>query len=111
LFLFSLLVINATEGSIGHVNCPTKGWMTDPLFLKVLQHIRQNIRCSKEEPILVLLDNHENHYKLASILYCRQNGVICTFPPHCTHQLQPLDVRAIGPFKTHVAQTIQLTAE
>jgi hypothetical protein len=86
--------------------------MTDPLFLKVLQHIKQNICCSKEETFLVLLDNHENHCKLDAILYCRQNGVvICTFPPHFTHRLQPLDVVVMGPFKTKEAQTKQLTAQ
>jgi len=92
------LVMNVIEGSTGLVNWPTSGWMTDPLFLKVLQHIKQNICCSKEEPILVLLDNHENHCKLDAILYCycRQNGVICTFPPHFTHRLQPLDVIVRG---------------
>jgi hypothetical protein len=106
------LVINATEGSTGLVNCPTKGWMTDPLFLKVLQHIKQNVHCSKEDPILVRLNNHENHGKFDAILYCRQNDVVtCTFPPQRTHRLQPLDVGAMGPFKTKVAQTKQLTAE
>jgi len=45
--MHNALVFNAIEGSIGLVNCPTSGWMADPLFLKVLQHIKQNIRCSK----------------------------------------------------------------
>jgi len=110
--MHNALVINAIEGSSGLVNCPTKGWMTDPLFLKVLQHIKQNIRCSKEEPIVVFLDNHENHCKLEAMVYCREKGVvICTFPPQCTHQLQPLDVGVMGPFKTKVTETKQLTVE
>jgi len=67
---------------------------------------------AKKTPILVRLDNHENHGKFDAILYCRQNGVVtCTFPPQCTHRLQPLDVEAMGPFKTKVAETKQLTAE
>lgn len=98
--MYNALVINALEGSIGLVNCPTSGWLTGPLFLKVLQHIKKNISCSKEEPTLVLLDNHENHYTINAILYRRQNGVvICTVPTHCTHRLQPLDVEVMGSFK------------
>jgi len=108
--MHNAMVINAIEGSIGLVNCPTSGWMTDPLFLKALQHFKQNIRCSKEEHILVLLDNHKNHCKPDAILYCREyDVVICTFPPNCTHRLQPLDVGVMGTLKAKVAQTKQLT--
>ena len=39
------------------------------------------------------------------MLYCRENGtVMCTFPPHCTYQLQPLDKSVMGPFKIKLAQ-------
>jgi len=39
------------------------------------------------------------------VLYCTDNGiVICTFPPHRTHQLQPLVVAMMGPFTMKVAQ-------
>ncbi|KAL7402336.1 hypothetical protein ABVT39_013405 [Epinephelus coioides] len=34
--------------------------------------------------------------------FCRENGVvILSFPPHCTHHLQPLDKAVYGPFKKH----------
>jgi len=84
--MHNALVINAIEGCISLVNCPTSGWMTDPLFLKLLQHIKQNICCSKEEPILVLLDNHENHCKPDAILYCRQYHLHL---PTSLHSLTP----------------------
>jgi hypothetical protein len=97
-------MINAPEGSSGLVNCPTSGWMTGPLFLKVLEHIKKNTHCNKEEAILVLLNNHKSHCTFDAVLYCRENGIVmCTFPPHCTQQLQPLDVAVTGPFKTKVA--------
>lgn len=99
------LMINAPEGSLGLANSPTSGWMTGELFLKVLEHIKNYTRCNQDDPILVLLDNHESHCTLDAVLYCRQNGIVlCTFPPHCTHRLQPLDVSVMGPFKTKLAQ-------
>ncbi|GFG32344.1 hypothetical protein Cfor_11884, partial [Coptotermes formosanus] len=98
------LMIKAPEGSLGLVKSPTSGWMTGPLFFKVLEHTKKNTHCSKE-PIVVLLDNHHSHCTLDEIIYCTEDGtVMCTFPPHCTHLLQPLDVAVMGPFKKKVAQ-------
>jgi hypothetical protein len=97
-------MINAPEGSFGLVNCPTRGWMTGPLFLKVLEHTKKNTHCSKE-PIMGLLDNHESHCTLDAIPHCRENGtVMCTFPPNPTHRLQSLAVAVMGPFKMKMAQ-------
>lgn len=37
---------------------------------------------------------------LDATIYCRENGIVAlTFPPHCTHRMQPLDVSVNGPFK------------
>jgi hypothetical protein len=34
------------------------------------------------------------------MFYARENGItLVTFPPHCSHRLQPLDVGVMGPFK------------
>jgi hypothetical protein len=102
------LMLNAPEGSLGLANCPASGWMTGALFVHVLEHIKKYTRCSKEDPILLLLDNHESHCTLDGIMYSRDNGIVlCTFPPHCTHKLQPLDVGVLGPFKTKLAQKQQ----
>jgi hypothetical protein len=79
------LLINALEGSLGLVNSPKSGWMTGPVFLKVLEHIKKNTDHSTEEPIVVHLDNHESHCTPDEELYCRKNcTVTCTFLPHCT---------------------------
>lgn len=81
----------APEGSIG-IASPS-GWMTNEGFLEVVKHIKKNMHASKENPALILLDNHNTHATLDVILYCRENGlVLLTFPPHTTHRLQPLDV-------------------
>ncbi|KAJ8955083.1 hypothetical protein NQ314_006964 [Rhamnusium bicolor] len=46
------------------------------------------------------MDNHESHCSLEAILFAKNNGIaLLTFPPHCSHRLQPLDVGVLGPFK------------
>lgn len=93
-------MIGAPPGSLGLVNSPSSGWMTASLFLKTLEHLVSQTRCSKQDPILLLMDNHESHCSLEAVIYAKENGIIIvTFPPHCTHRLQPLDVSVMGPFK------------
>lgn len=49
----------------------------------------------------MLLDNHETHTSLEVINYSRENGIVLlSFPPHCTHKMQPLDRGIYGPFKS-----------
>lgn len=90
----------APEGSLGLANSPKSGWMTGPLFLEVLKHIQKYTNCSKDNRILILMDNHETHCTIDSVLFARDNGIVfVTFPPHCSHRMQPLDVSVLGPFK------------
>lgn len=78
------------------------GWMTADLFAQCLEHIIQSTKCSKSKPILLLLDNHESHINLKVIDKARENGVVMlTFPPHCSHRLQPLDVSVYSALKSH----------
>lgn len=78
------------------------GWMTEETFLLFLQHFVKYTKCSKEKKVLLILDNHESHISLAAIDFARSNGIVMlTFPPHCSHRLQPLDVCVYAPFKTY----------
>lgn len=89
-------------GCIGLVH--PSGWMTDTNFLEVMKHLVKHTRCTVENPILLTLDNHESHISIAVLNYAKQNGVIMlSFPPHCSHKLQPLDRSVYGPFKRYVA--------
>ncbi|XP_066960928.1 uncharacterized protein [Macrobrachium rosenbergii] len=77
------------------------GWMTGENFIIFMKHFVSVTRCTKDKPVLILLDNHDSHVSLELIDYCRDNGVVLvTFPPHCSHRLQPLDVSVYGPFKS-----------
>ena len=88
----------APAGSLGLA--ARSGWMTNELFIQTLQHFSVHIRPTKDDPVLLLLDNHSTHCTIEVIRYAQENGiVIITFPPHCSHKLQPLDVGVYGPFK------------
>lgn len=95
-----------TEGSpMGSIALGNRsGWMTAELFPKVLKHIVNHIRCSADNKILLLVDNHESHISVEAIRYCKSNGIVLlSFPPHTTHRLQPLDVGVYAPFKARLA--------
>ncbi|KAG5880093.1 hypothetical protein JTB14_011596 [Gonioctena quinquepunctata] len=88
----------APEGSLGVAN--KSGWINSSIFLEVLKHIQKKTSCSKDNSILILVDNHESHVTIEAVDYARGNGIIyLSFPPHTTHRLQPLDVGVFGPFE------------
>ena len=85
-------------GSVGTAN--GSGWMQEDDFHFFLEHFKNHVRPTKEQRALLLLDNHSSHMALKSIKFCRENGIILlTFPPHCTHKLQPMDRAIFGLLK------------
>ncbi|XP_047137495.1 uncharacterized protein LOC124814000 [Hydra vulgaris] len=96
---------SAPPGSDGDAN--PSGWMKEDTFCKFLTHFVKNARPSKEHPVLLLVDNHFSHLSLNALDYATANGIIMlSFPPHCTHKLQPLDRTVNGPFKKAVNTAI-----
>lgn len=88
----------APKGSLG-LSYPS-GWMTQNNFALAFDHIIKHTRCSKADPILLIFDNHESHIQIEVIRKAKEVGIhLLTFPPHCSHRLQPLDVSIYGPFK------------
>ena len=93
-------------GCIGGAN--SSGWVNKDLFLDYLNHFICHTRCSKENKVFLILDNHEAHISLAAIDLAKENGVVLlTMPPHTSHRLQPLDVCCFKPFKTAYAQAME----
>ena len=77
------------------------GWMNSDLFFQTLLHFIGHMHVSKSNPGLLILVNHKSHLGLEIITLAEKHGLaILTFPPHCSHRLQPLDVTVFGPFKT-----------
>lgn len=91
-------VADGPPGCIGSAN--PSGWVTSEEFLVFIKHFVKHTKCSKEHPVLIVLDNHASHLSVDMINYCRENGIILlSFPPHTSHKLQPLDRSVYGPFK------------
>lgn len=85
-------------GALGLANL--SGWITEECFLKALKHFVGFVKPTAESPAFIVLDNHNTHITINVVLYARANNLIMlTFPPHCSHRLQPLDLTIFGPFK------------
>lgn len=88
-------------GSVGTAN--PSGWMKEDQFFTFAEHFVQHARPTRDRPVLLLLDNHESHLSIKALDYFKENGVtVLSFPPHCSHKLQPLDRTVYGPFKKFV---------
>ena len=76
------------------------GWVTDIEFNKYMQHFIKHVKPSSEYKVLLILDNHSSHLHFETLNLAKENGIVMlSFPPHCSHKLQPLDVLVFGPFK------------
>lgn len=95
------LMNNAPRGS--SAECHESGWIQKDLFTKWFQKFIVFSRASKDSPVLLLLDGHASHTKNLDLIgLARDNGVhIISFPPHCTHRLQPLDVAFMKPLSVY----------
>lgn len=79
------------------------GWMTEELFVDFLKHFHNHVKSTKEKPCLLLLDNHNSHLSIEGLNFAKENGIVMlSFPPHCTHRLQPLDRSVYGPLKKYI---------
>ncbi|GAB1603164.1 uncharacterized protein LOC115218308 [Argonauta hians] len=97
------------KGSKVEGHSKASGEMTEDNFLSYLKHFQQYARPTKEFPVLLLLDNHASHVSLAGINFCRDNNIVLlSFPPHCSHELQPLDKTVYGPFNTYFNQAADM---
>ena len=78
------------------------GWITGDLFAETLGYFIKFMKISKSNPGLLLMDNHISHLLIEAIDMAKENGLcLLTFPPHCSHKLQPLDIGVYGPFKRY----------
>lgn len=91
---------HASPGAVGFAN--GSGYMKQTEFVSFMQHFIKYSNTSKERQHLLLLDNHTSHLSIEALDIAAENGVtLLSFPPHCTHKLQPLDVSVFGPVKSY----------
>lgn len=90
---------HATVGAVSVAN--RSGWMNQESFVQFIDHFIQNTRCSKDYPVILLIDNHNSHLSVEALDKASDSGIhIVSFPPHTSHRLQPLDVSVYAPLKS-----------
>jgi hypothetical protein len=101
-----------TEKHKCFVSSSPSGWTNDELGLAWLEQVFE--RCTKQKARLgrdwrlLILDGHGSHLTFDFLEYCESKHILlCVFPPHSTHTLQPLDVVCFKPLSG--AYTHQLT--
>lgn len=96
----SHMLNGASPGNYG--NCHPTGWSTGEISVMFLDHFVKHVKPTKDNTVLLIIDNHETHVTIDVINKARDNGiVILTVPPHTSHKLQPLDRGVFGPLKAY----------
>ncbi|XP_047118526.1 MFS-type transporter clz9-like [Schistocerca piceifrons] len=89
------------DGPVGSIGTTSpSGWMQEESFLVFLQHFKKLSNASQTHKVLLLLDNHSSHIHINTLDFFKENGItLLSFPPHCSHKLQPLDRSVFRPSK------------
>lgn len=100
------MLFGGPAGCIGAAN--PSGWSTEVTFIKFLDHFLNTVKSSKDDRVLLLLDNHETHLTPQVLDKASDVGIVMvTYPPHTSHRLQPLDLSVYGPLKTYYNQAVE----
>ena len=76
-------------------------WIDQELFhFWMTEHFLNHAVAAR--PLLLLLDGHSSHFKLETIRFAQEHGIVVfCLPPHTTNECQPLDCSFFGPLKVH----------
>ena len=97
----------APPGSAATGHPKATGWMTSENFLEFMKHFTLHSKPTAEHPVLLILDNHCSHISIEVLDYAKDHHItILSFPPHCSHALQPLDRSVFGPLKAYMNQAM-----
>ncbi|GFR64038.1 tigger transposable element-derived protein [Elysia marginata] len=101
--------LSAPAGTVCEGHPKASEWMTTENFIGFLRHFVKHTRPSEDLPVLLIVDHHASHCGVEVIDFARQNHVtLLSFPPHCSHQMQPLDKTVYGPFQKFYDQAVDL---
>ena len=101
-------LLTAPPGSAATGHPSATGWMTAESFEKYMHHFVKYAKPFADRPLL-LLDNHYSHISLQVIDFAKDNHItLLSSPPHCSHELQPLDKSVYSPLKTFINQAVML---
>ncbi|EFA11818.1 hypothetical protein TcasGA2_TC016420 [Tribolium castaneum] len=95
------IIRDGSAGSDGTAN--PFAWVQDNSYVRFLEHFKKHTNVSPSHKVLLVLDNHSSHYHTNALDLCKKNGsILLSFPPHCSHRLQPLNRSAFGSLKKAV---------
>ena len=100
-------LLTAPSGSAAAGLPEATEWMTADNFLGYMNHFTLLAKPSAEQPVLLILDNRHTHIDIDVLIYAKDNHItLLSFPPHCSHSLQPLDRYVFGSLKKFLSQSI-----
>jgi hypothetical protein len=84
------------------------GWTNDEIGLEWIKTFNKLTEAKARTAYrLILLDGHGSHLTKRFIDYCDENRILlCLYPPHSTHTLQPLDVCCFRPLSVAYSQEL-----
>jgi hypothetical protein len=97
------LFADAPEGTLPMIS--DTGFISTKLFIEWLKHFSSFVKPTKEDPVLLILDNHISHCSIEAVFFHREHHItLLSLPPHASHRLQPSDGGFFGPLKEAYAQ-------
>ncbi|XP_065671711.1 uncharacterized protein LOC136089587 [Hydra vulgaris] len=82
-------------------------WSKERTFSEFLDHFKAHAHPSKDNQVVLLMDNHASHISIDAIGKAKENDIhLVAFHPHITHKMQPLDGTVFSPFKTHYNNSV-----
>ncbi|XP_049309910.1 uncharacterized protein LOC125777870 [Bactrocera dorsalis] len=86
-----IFMTHASHGAVGVAN--GYGYMNSDVFPQFMRHFIKHTVANADSPTMLLLDNHGSHLSIEAIDLALHHGItLLSFPPKCTHKMQPLDV-------------------
>ena len=82
------MVKEGPPGCVGFANL--FGWMNLDIFIEWVKHFVKYSNCSREPPVLLLLDSNESHISVRALdLEIQQEITNVSFSLYCSYKLQP----------------------
>ncbi|XKL64117.1 hypothetical protein PGB90_004203 [Kerria lacca] len=97
----------APAGSLIEYN--PSGRISSMLFTKWFRHFIKYVHATEEDPVILIFDDHFSHMRNLQIInLARENHIILIcLPPHCSSEMQPLNIAFMKPFKTYYSSEIE----
>ncbi|XP_075217979.1 uncharacterized protein LOC142322788 [Lycorma delicatula] len=100
------MLFGGPVGCIGSAN--PSGSSNEKSFVKFLDYMIGSVKCSKEDRLLLIVDNHETDLSHEALDKASGAGIlIVIFPPQTSHKLQPLDISVYGPLKAYYNHAVK----